>query len=244
MNHTPATTPGIVAHRGLSHAHQELSLAAYEAAFALPIDGVECDVRLSADGVPILVHDADFSRLSEGADTRLVRELSAAEAARDHGILTLDEFLSLAVHYPEHRLYIEFKQAGRNEDLALEPAVVKTLQRHGLRNQAAERICFISFSPFSLHRAKQLAPTIPRIYLRPEWFRFANPMDFLPRDYAGLGVSIARAKRRPQLLYRQYLPSYVWTVDEAEDLLWAAENGADFIATNRAELACEVFGLE
>src|SRR5690242_12989613 len=47
----------ILAHRGYHQTEPENTLAAFEAAAGLGIDGIETDIRLSADGVPILFHD-------------------------------------------------------------------------------------------------------------------------------------------------------------------------------------------
>ncbi|MDN6387340.1 MAG: glycerophosphodiester phosphodiesterase, partial [Corynebacterium sp.] len=52
----------IIAHRGASGYRPELTLAAYELAVELGADGLEGDVRLTADGVPVVIHDATVDR--------------------------------------------------------------------------------------------------------------------------------------------------------------------------------------
>ena len=47
----------IFSHRGLHHNATENTLEAFEAAIALGIDGIETDIRVSADGIPVLHHD-------------------------------------------------------------------------------------------------------------------------------------------------------------------------------------------
>lgn len=77
------------AHRGY-HAHApENSLAAFEAAVRLGVDGIETDVRVSRDGLPVIIHD----RVTPGQ--RPVAELTRREIETDlgHGIATLDEIL-------------------------------------------------------------------------------------------------------------------------------------------------------
>ena len=50
--------PKIVAHRGFSGHHPELTRRAFEEALKLPIHGIECDVRLSRDGRVVVFHDS------------------------------------------------------------------------------------------------------------------------------------------------------------------------------------------
>lgn len=72
--------PAIVAHRGASALAPENTLAAIRLALALGADAVECDVFLSADGVPVLMHDESLLRTT-GVDAP-VASLTAAELAR------------------------------------------------------------------------------------------------------------------------------------------------------------------
>ncbi|MFN8074031.1 MAG: glycerophosphodiester phosphodiesterase family protein [Kineosporiaceae bacterium] len=60
------STPAVVAHRGASQIEPEHTLAAYRRALTLGVDGVECDVRLTADGHLVCVHDRDVRRTSDG----------------------------------------------------------------------------------------------------------------------------------------------------------------------------------
>jgi glycerophosphoryl diester phosphodiesterase len=54
--------PLIVAHRGASHYAPENTLAAFKMAVDMGVDGVEFDVQLSRDGVPVVIHDATLER--------------------------------------------------------------------------------------------------------------------------------------------------------------------------------------
>src|SRR5687768_14872032 len=56
------TPPLIIAHRGASAVAPENTIAAFEAAIAAGADGVEFDVRLTRDGVPIIIHDETLYR--------------------------------------------------------------------------------------------------------------------------------------------------------------------------------------
>lgn len=59
--------PLVIAHRGASGLAPENTVAAFELAIALKADGVEMDVQLSADGRPVVIHDASVDRTTNGA---------------------------------------------------------------------------------------------------------------------------------------------------------------------------------
>ncbi len=82
-------------HRGASAVAVENSAAAFSAALAGGADFIETDVRLTADGVPVALHDADLLRLT-GTPRRLA-DLTLSEARqRCPGLLTIPEVLQLA----------------------------------------------------------------------------------------------------------------------------------------------------
>jgi len=58
--------PLVIAHRGASGLAPENTLAAFELGIALGADGVELDVHLSADGCPVVIHDARVDRTTDG----------------------------------------------------------------------------------------------------------------------------------------------------------------------------------
>lgn len=69
--------PSIIAHRGASALAPENTLAAFRRAIIDGAEGIEFDVRLAKDGVPVVFHDADLNRV--GGKQKLVRDLTAAE---------------------------------------------------------------------------------------------------------------------------------------------------------------------
>jgi glycerophosphoryl diester phosphodiesterase len=72
--------PAVVAHRGASIDHPENTIRAFEAAVEAGADFVELDVRLTADAVPVVLHDFDLSRTTDGSG--LVHQLTLAEVKR------------------------------------------------------------------------------------------------------------------------------------------------------------------
>jgi glycerophosphoryl diester phosphodiesterase len=102
----------ILGHRGAAHEHApENSLAAVELALLAGADGVEVDVRLTADGVPVCHHDASLRRTA--GDPRFVSTLRYAELATlgGHRIPLLSEVLDLVEG--RGRLIIDVKSSGQ-----------------------------------------------------------------------------------------------------------------------------------
>lgn len=84
--------PLIIGHRGAPVIALENTLPAFEAATAVGADGIEFDVRLSSDGVPVIIHDDTLSR-THGVRRR-VAELSSDEL-RGFGVPSLRELFEL-----------------------------------------------------------------------------------------------------------------------------------------------------
>ena len=74
--HTGAMRPQVVAHRGASDDNAEHTLGAYIAALDAGADGLECDVRLTADGHLVCVHDRSLRRTASTRGVVSTMELS------------------------------------------------------------------------------------------------------------------------------------------------------------------------
>lgn len=118
----------VIAHRGYHAAVPENTLAAFEAAVMAGASGIETDVRISLDGLPVLVHDRVTA--SGQAVANLTR--SEIEQAVGHEVPTLDEALA---HFPGILWNVEIKT------LSALPATISVLEQH----QAGHRILVTSF---------------------------------------------------------------------------------------------------
>jgi glycerophosphoryl diester phosphodiesterase len=138
-----------LAHRGDSRVAPENSLEALLAAVRLPgIDGVELDVQLSADGVPVVAHDADLHRVL-GVHA-LVHELDAA-ALDSYGVPRLAEVFEALP--PEALIDVDLKVAPTR-------AFVEVCIAG--RGAEPERAAFDSMDPAVLSVLRELAPGWPR----------------------------------------------------------------------------------
>jgi glycerophosphoryl diester phosphodiesterase len=187
--------PDVVAHRGASAIEAEHTLAAYRRALDDGADGLECDVRLTRDGVLVCVHDRTVDRTSTGrgvVSTLELAELSDLDFAKWHkddsdlladplltasweapdldrsSVLTLERLLEMVgeVDRPV-RLAIETKHPTRYAGL-VESSLVEMLQRFGLATRAGngkDRVQVMSFAPTGLRRVQQHAPDLPTVHL-------------------------------------------------------------------------------
>jgi glycerophosphoryl diester phosphodiesterase len=153
------TGPQVVAHRGATTEAPEHTLAAYRRAAEIGADAVECDVRMTRDGVLVCVHDRQISTTSNGRGVVSALHLDELEqfhfGARKRGVrsrwggdeitavsdepdvesglvLTLDRLLEYITATPGTvRLAIETKHPTRHAR-KVEEALVECLERFGL----------------------------------------------------------------------------------------------------------------
>jgi glycerophosphoryl diester phosphodiesterase len=138
-----------LAHRGDWRRAPENTLPAIEAALAVPgCDGVEFDVRLSADGVPVLLHDETLARV-QGRPERV--DQVRAPALEELGVPTLANALAAI----PHRAQIDVELKGQHDRVVVE--VLAAGRGPGLVNAVVS-----SFEPDTLERIGGLAPAWPR----------------------------------------------------------------------------------
>jgi glycerophosphoryl diester phosphodiesterase len=220
-----AAHPQVVAHRGASDSEPEHTLAAYVRAVEVGADALECDVRLSADGHLVCVHDRRVDRTSNGTGLVSTLELTELQGldwgswkrlVEDRGedlvevpdvvgpgerahLLTLRRLLGFVADAPRPvEIAIETKHPNRYGGL-VERALVQTLDHFGWARPAAGRqppVRVMSFSLIALHRMRQLAPKLPLVFLM-----HRVPMQFrdgtLPRGVAAAGIGIDVLREHP-----------------------------------------------
>lgn len=102
----------LYAHRGASADYPENTMSAFRSAIELGADGIELDVHLSKDGVPVVIHDADVARTTSGsgliADLYLA-DIKKLDAGNGEHVPTFEEVLLLT--RGKTRLDIEIKGA-------------------------------------------------------------------------------------------------------------------------------------
>lgn len=221
----------VVAHRGASEAAPEHTLAAYRRAIEDGADALECDVRLTADGHLVCVHDRRVNRTSNGRGAVSALEL-ADLAALDFGYARTRAFWRGRDEEPDwevrpedpeetsvltlERLLELVADAGRRVELAIETKhptrwagqveerLMTLLRRFGLDAPASAEespVRVMSFSARSLHRVRAASPTLPTVYL----MQFVSPRlrdGRLPTGVRIAGPSIRIVRNHPAYVQR------------------------------------------
>jgi glycerophosphoryl diester phosphodiesterase len=238
-------SPLVVAHRGASAHRAELTFAAYELAIEQGADGIECDVRLTADGHLVCIHDDVVDRTSSG--TGRVSEMTLAELSElDFGswrdgepqrVLTFDALLDLVTSSrPDLKVFVESKHPARFPG-RIEWQIASTLGRYGLSKPESKddaRVVLMSFSTLAVRKLRDYAPRLPTVQLIEKMGEQGRD-GWLPpwADYTGPDVALLRAD--PDYVERsraQGHDAYVWTVDSEEDVELCRDLGVRFLATN------------
>lgn len=109
-------TTRIYAHRGASVERPENTLAAFARALELGVDGIELDVHLTADGVPVVIHDETVDRTTNGSGavaSMHLESISALDAGQRQRIPTLGEVLDLIDDRVHMDIEVKAAAAGR-----------------------------------------------------------------------------------------------------------------------------------
>lgn len=234
----------LTGHRGAAAYARENSLASFLLAIEMGADVLECDARMTRDGVLVLAHDGIVGR------GRGVARIASARArdlhARVPGLLTLAELLAL----------VREREVLLNVDLKIpeaEVALVGMLAAHDFLH----RTVVTSRASYQLRRLRALAPELrlglskgsspPRgPHGAPEWAALLGQRGLLPRVLPDI-LRRARADAAylqyrlvtPRLvasLHRAGLGCYAWTVDSATIAKRLAGWGVDGITTNRPDI--------
>lgn len=208
-----------VAHRGWSGAAPENTLAAIRLAVEAPdVEWIEIDVRISRDGIPVLIHDARLRRTTNGrgeVSKYTAEQLSGLDAGRwfsrefsGEPIPTLEQALEMTAG--KVKINLELKTDGKRYPL-LEASVINALRRYEM-----ERDCVItSFSAEALAKVRRLSGETTCGLIVDRWNdRLPEKLDSLGCRFLSIGYG-AINKERLKRLKREGIQTMVWTLNEA-----------------------------
>jgi len=167
--------PRIFAHRGGGSLAPENTLAAFRTGHALGYGGHEFDVKLSKDGVAMLLHDATLERTTTG--TGRACDLSFAELRKlDAGAWHSAAFKGEPIPSFEEAAAL-LRSAGTMANVEIKPTpgfeceTGEHVAREAARLWKGERVppLLSSFSFEALKAAKEAAPELPRGWLAKEF---------------------------------------------------------------------------
>ena len=211
----------IYAHRGFSYKYKEATLAAYQGATDVGADGLECDVRLTKDKVPVCFHDRTTKRIA-GVNRR-VATLTLAQLREITEVLTLEELLDLATK-ANREVLVETKHpvmtSGRVEKIVV-----------GLGK--SYRFTAMSFSLLAVLRFKRELDDVAYVVAR-RW-----RLLYLPTKKVAVDVELfARSPwTRRHLQRREVL---LWTVNDEGLFAEAKKWKVSGLITDRPDLRAKI----
>lgn len=259
----PDGRPQVVAHRGSSESRAEHTLGAYVKALDDGADALECDVRLTADGHLICVHDRRIDRTTNArgvVSTLTLDQLNdldaaswknpwadldeeAAEVDQEHNrVLTLRRLMEVVRDYDRVvDVAVETKHPTRYAGL-VERRLVTVLDEFGWAG-AESPVRVLSFSGVALTRVQRLAPEL-EVALCIEGMSWKVTRSMLrPGWIACPGIDELRQRRKlgPRLR-KQGHRLHVWVVNTEEELDLCLELGVEAVTTDRPDHILALLG--
>ena len=252
---TRGMRPQVVAHRGASEENAEHTLGAYLRALDVGAEALECDVRLTADGHLVCVHDRDLRRTASTKGIVSTMQLADLDQldfsswknpwadlddeAEDRDIqlgkvLTLRKLLETVADYDRHvELAIETKHPTRYGGL-VERRLVELLREFGW-HRAGSPVRVMSFSWTALQRASRLAPELEYVMLVDKarhWPMLRRMVD--PDWIIGPGIdSLTEHPGFGRRLRQSAKRIHVWTVNTDTQLQTCLDLGVEAVITDR-----------
>lgn len=228
-------------------------MAAFTNGLALGSDGIECDVHLASDGVPVVIHDKTLERTTDAAgpvSARTSAELATVDAGyrfgevdgypfrgRGIGVPRLDEVLDAC---GDRRVIVEMK----HDDPALARAVARLVREAA----AVERVCVGSFHRRALGVIRSEAPEIATSASEDEarWTLYRSWTHWpLARHRPYCAFQVPQRAGRLPVVTRAFLRQAhrdgsrvdVWVVDAPDDITRLFALGVDGVITDRPDVA-------
>ena len=229
--------PHVVAHRGYwrTEGSAQNSITSLQKAASVGCWGSEFDVWLTADGVPVVFHDAtvDGIRIEDTTYATLMNH----RLQNGEFIPTLQQYLTEALRWPDCRLIFEVKpHRNAKRDARISEMSVELVNMLGL----ASRTDYISFSKNACKRLHELAPDAKVAYLNGD----LAPQEIKDMGLTGIDYNMGTFDKHPDWpleAKKLGLEVNVWTVDGEEALSrFAGMPGIDIITTNDPEILIEI----
>lgn len=247
--------PLVFAHRGGSKLRPENTLLAFDHGLALGADGLEFDVRLSSDGVPMVHHDDTLDRTTSGSGllsahtAEALEQLDAGyhfrglegESFRGQGC-RIPRLAEVLARYPDVPLIIELK----GTDPAVGRRAVEVVRAAG----AVDRVCLAGFDDGVLRATRAEGDDLTTSAAREEirWFLYRSWVGLAPRARVYRAFQVPETSGRTRVVSPRFvhaaaragLPVHVWTVDAPADMERLLGWGVRGVISDRPDLAVPV----
>jgi glycerophosphoryl diester phosphodiesterase len=257
--------PQVVAHRGASYENAEHTLGAYVAALDEGAEALECDVRLTADGHLVCVHDRDLRRTASKralVSTMELADLDQLDFAawknpwadldderldHDQGldkVLTLRKLMETVADYDRRvEVAIETKHPTRYGGL-VERRVVDLLRDFGW-DRAGSPARVMSFSVTALQRVERMAPDVALVMLLERAHHWPMLRRVVGPDWI-VGPGVKELMDHPKLGRRIAAAGHdlhVWTVNTSQELQFCRDLGVEAVISDRPAYMLELLAV-
>ena len=231
--------PLALGHRGASAHAGDNTIEAFELAVAHGADGVELDVRFTADDAVVLNHDADIGEMGP-----LIHHDFATVRARHPEIPTLDEALGALA---DLIVNVEVKNSPMDADYDPTHRMAAVVARWVSRHDIHDRVIVTSFNPDTVAAVREADGTIITGQLVDVGFNIVRGV----KAIAAAGHSwvapwvadiVADAEGTIGSAHRAGLRVVAWTADDPDDIATMAAAGIDAIISNDPGAALRVLG--
>ncbi len=230
----------IYAHRGYSGKYPENTMLAFEKAVEVGVFGIELDVQLTSDGVPVIIHDETLERTTDGVG--FVKDHTMAELSKlsiidiynneeSEKIPTLEEYLH----------FIKDKNIVTNIELktsvfyypGIEEKVINLVRKYDL----SDMVNYSSFNHYTLQRVKEIDENCKIGFLVTS--NIIDVEDYLLRNHAyslNAVFTYYLDKRNVDRLHERGIKAFAWESENELELAIMRENGVDVAITDYPEM--------
>ena len=231
--------PLVLGHRGASAHAGDNTIEAFELAVAQGADGVELDVRFTADGHIVLHHDPTVGEMGPLAH----HDFESLRRAHPE-IPTLDEALDVLV---DLIVNVEIKNSPSEPDYDPSHDMAAAIAHWVARHDIYQRVIVTSFNPETVAAVRDSDPLITTGQLTPVGFDIARRVDVIAA--AGhswiapwVGDAAADADRVIEATHNAGLEMAVWTVDDPAQIERLSAAGVDALISNDPAATLRIVG--
>lgn len=215
-----------IGHRGAAGHAPENTLAAIRKGIELGVDFVEIDVRCTADGILVALHDATVNRTTNGKgpiERLSLRDVKALDAGNGERVPTLEEVLSVVSG-----------QAGLMLELKVQGAAQKTVEVVQMA-EFKDPLIYASFlhEELGIIRSVDAEASLMALFGRLPQASVARAMKYSP-SHVGLRHDTV-TRRLVEAFHDEDLLVFVYTTDTIREIQRAISAGVDGIISNLPE---------
>lgn len=236
--------PMVYAHRGASGHAPQNTISAFKMGINMGAKGIETDIQLSADGIPIIIHNDDIDNLSNGTgacNSMTLKELRKYDFGSwfsdkfiGEKIPTLEEVIQL-VEKEDIILNIEIK-GGFVKYPEIEEKALALVEKYSL----VDKVIISSFNHYSIMKIKELNKNIKTapIYslglaLPWKYAKMINANNIHPK-FTSINKDIV------DMCHQNNIQVNCWTPNTKEDIISCINLGVDGIVTNYPDMAIDI----